>query len=310
MPETRVFFWNARSLRTFFKHINRIVTQLSQKRRVLITGSGGRLGRLLQAAHRLTESTGDAMQTEILFQSRQIGADLVWTPGDDPSRLPPFDAVVALWGRTKGNRLELAENETLVDVGCALAKQLGATQLIHISSVAVYGAGCNMTESHPCQPLNAYGAAKCGMEARVEARDATDALSHTVLRLANVVGADSLAPALEGPDAVSLHRFDNGTGPVRSYLSASDLLTVLNRLVSDTAGDPPSVLNVASPAPVAMQALAEAAGKDVQWHPAPADAIQNVTVNVAELHHALEPLEMARDATAMIADWRKLTGGT
>ncbi|MEL7258659.1 MAG: NAD-dependent epimerase/dehydratase family protein [Pseudomonadota bacterium] len=129
----------------------------------MITGSGGRLGRLLHAAAGLSDCGG----VEILFQSRGHDADLRWSPGDPFDRLPKCDMVVALWGRTDGDERALAQNSELADLSRKVARHCGAERVVHMSSAAVYGPGQDLTEEAPMTPVNPYGAAKCAMETRV-----------------------------------------------------------------------------------------------------------------------------------------------
>lgn len=279
---------------------NEIETNLDQISRILITGSSGRLGRLLRAATRISGCAG----FEILFQSRGHDSDLRWSPGDPFDLLPKCDMVVALWGRTDGDERTLAQNSELADLSREVARHCGAHRVVHMSSAAVYGPGQNLTEEAPMTPANAYGAAKCAMETRVSETAKEDDPQDIILRLANVVGADSLAPALMGDAPVCLDRFDDGLGPQRSYLAAGDLLQLVLRLTK--AESVPKILNVASAASVGMEEVSKAAGKDIVWRPAPETAVQNVTLDISKLIGSFPDLPRQETADALIADWRAL----
>lgn len=283
------------------------MAQFPQARTVLLTGAGGRLGRLLRRAAR-RDGTGAC---DVIFQSRrpdedEAGPTLRWTPGDPLSRLPRSDTIVALWGRTTGTPAELAENETLVATGHAVAWACGARRLLHLSSAGVYGPGEALAEDAPLAPASDYARSKCAMERAVARLPADDGIAHCCLRLANVVGADSLAPALRGDGPVRLDRFADGGGPMRGYIAAGDLLRVIRALAALTPRTLPTVVNVAAPASVGMAALARAAGHDIIWRPAPATARQIVTLDTARLGRLLPDMRFLSTPAGLIADWRTL----
>ncbi len=269
---------------------------------MLITGSGGRLGRLMRRAA-LREGTG---AWRVTFQSRRPGADILWSPGQRLDVLPRAALVVALWGRTAGDTRILAENAALVTTSAEVARACGARRLVHLSSAAVYGPGRALCEDSAPRPAGAYGAAKQALEAAVTALG-DDGIAHCCLRLANVVGADSLAPALRGPGPVTLDRFADGQGPRRSYITASDVLRVVLALAELPPGALPARLNVAAPQPLSMEALARAAGRSVAWRPAPPEAIQDVTLDTSRLARLLPGAVRLTTAAQMIADWRMLS---
>ena len=213
--------------------------------------------------------------------------------------------VVALWGKTGGSASELAENAHLVSTSHAVARACGATRLLHLSSAAVYGPGQALTETAPTRPANDYGRSKLAMEQAVS-RLPQDGITHCCLRLANVVGADSLAPGLTGAAPVTLDQFPDGNGPLRSYLATGDLLQVICGLALLPPGDLPAILNVTSPTPVGMAALVAAAGRSLVWRPAPETAIQEVTLDASRLTRRLPTVPFHRSADSMIADWQTL----
>ncbi|QFT93074.1 RmlD substrate binding domain protein [Roseovarius sp. THAF9] len=261
--------------------------------RILITGSGERLGRLLYAARERDDAPGAEIQ------SRNAGRDVQWQPGATAARLPDCDALVALWGATSGSAEELAVNARLVALSRQVAQGCGARVVFHLSSAAVYGPGARLAETARIAPRTRYGAAKVEMERRV--REGRASARECVLRLANVVGADSLAGALTSDGTVTLDRFDGGRGPVRSYIGATDLLRVLRALAEAEADNLHFALNIAAPAPVAMDDLARAAGKRVAWRTAPAEAVQEVSLDTGLLQSVLPTLRLTSDADELIA---------
>jgi len=268
--------------------------------RILITGSGGRLGRLLYAARGLCGSPG----LELVFQSRGPDRDVQWRPEDPVDLLPECDALVALWGGTSGTDEDLALNARLVRLTCDVARARNASRVFHLSSAAVYGPGIRMSEEMPTRPLNAYGQAKLDMEAVARATSAD--LSQSVLRLANIVGADSLGPGLASDKDIYLDRFQDGRGPVRSYIGATDFLKVLCGLSMVDAKYLPFVLNIAAPEPVAMDSLANAAGKTVVWRQAPDHAVQEVSLDPTRMCHLVPSVHPSAEAETLISDLRRL----
>ena len=263
--------------------------------RILITGSGGRLGRLIYAARQLEGVPG----AEVVFQSRGAGRDVQWQPGAPVAQLPDCDALVALWGATSGSAEDLAVNARLVALSRQVAQDCGAQMVFHLSSAAVYGPGARLAETARLAPRTPYGTAKVEMERRV--RKGGAGVQECVLRLANVVGADSLAVALTSNGAVTLDRFEGGRGPMRSYIGATDLLRVLSALAKAETDSLPFALNIAAAAPVGMDDLARAAGKRVTWRTAPAQAVQEVSLDTGLMQSLLPAVRPTSDAGALIA---------
>lgn len=270
--------------------------------RLLVLGASGKLGRMLARLWHDAPPSG----WEITWQFRREPGEgrVVWEPGA-PLPLRRADAILALWGVTAGDDAALAENSRLAIEAQDLGRALGAARVFHCSSAAVYAPeAVLLPESRAGGPARPYGAAKLAMEHAL----ADWVLAHpegpaaVALRLANVVGADSLFAAITGGrGAVTLDRFSDGEGPWRSYVTVPALARVVEALL--TAERIPFALNVATPRPVAMEALARAAGCDVAWREAPETAARMVALDTALLQ-ALAPLP-DQDAAGMIADWRR-----
>ena len=266
---------------------------------VLVFGAGGRLGTLLRRAWARNPPQGIAP----LFHARSGPGDFDWENSTSP--LPAADAIIALWGVTSGSDKELALNSRLAHASLEAARKSRARLVLHFSSSAVYGPAQNASESSPTNPANAYGRAKLAMEQAI-ADFPDEGLTHCCLRLANVVGADSLAPALRDTAPVTFDRFKDGRGPLRSYVAMGHLARVLTALCTIPRQSLPAIINVASPKPVEMQALAEAAGKPILWQPAPDTALQRVTINASQLAHLLPEIDPLTTAQDMITDWQQL----
>ncbi|WP_454274054.1 NAD-dependent epimerase/dehydratase family protein [Roseovarius sp. MBR-154] len=265
-----------------------------------MTGANGRLGRMLRRAWPTDPSCRP------IWLSRHAPADLCWSPETPLPDVPHCGTVIALWGQTSGDRQTLAQNVALVAQGQRLADACGARRLIHISSAAIYGPGRAMDETHAPAPVNAYGSSKLEMEQAI-ANLPPDGLRHVILRLANVVGADSLAPALADPArGVTLDRFADGTGPRRSYIAPGDLARVLAGLARLPEGDLPDTLNIAAPHPVAMEDLVRAAGCAITWREAPPEAQAEVSLDTDRLARLLPAARRHVTPTQMISDWRRV----
>lgn len=179
----------------------------------------------------------------------------------------------------------LEDNVTTAAAAIAEGRKRGARVLL-MSSAAVYGAGDrDFAETDTPAPLNAYGAAKLRMEALEGA---------TILRLGNVVGADALLG--RAGDHVVLDPVD----PVRSYIGPVTLARVLRALAA--ADGLPRILNIASPPPVAMSSLLDAAGIAWSFGPPRAGAIARVGLATDRLA-AICPLPVVT-AAQMVAEWR------
>lgn len=273
---------------------------LSGPVRCLVTGANSRLGRFLQVAWAAERGLAP------LWCARRPPADIVWGPGRELPEVPRCAAVVALWGRTAGEAWILAQNTDLARAAHRLARHCGAGRVIHLSSAAIYGPGTMMSETGHADPANAYGAAKLEME-RTIADLPRDGLRHVILRVANVVGADSLSVALrDSHHPVTLDRFADGAGPQRSYVAPGDLARVIAALLHLPTQDLPDVLNVAAPAPVAMADLARAAGHRVVWRAAPVTAQPCVSLDTARLERLLPGVVRSIAPAQMIADWHRL----
>jgi len=272
----------------------RVPVPNSLNSQVLVTGANGQVGRMVLRALDLM----DAPRPVTL--SRRSCADIVWLPETGPCPpLPDCDAVLALWGVTSGNDTALARNSDLARAARRIALAAGASRVIHLSSAAVYGAGLDLREDAPARPVSAYGRAKLAMERTIAAFPRREGLCHCILRVANVLGADSLTPALANGAPVTLDRFADGHGPLRSYVSPAALAQVLLALTRLPASRLPPLLNVASAPPLRMETMVRATGRQLAWRPAPGDALAAVTLDISALSALLPALPPDRDVLAL-----------
>lgn len=262
---------------------------------MLVLGATGRIGRALRQiwGHR----------RDILWHGRSQTVDrpgwIRWTPGEN---LPRLRSLVVLAGVTQGDEQALAENAAIARAAIDAAEQAGIARVFLASSTAVYGKTPpeGATEESPCAPMGAYGKAKLDME--IAARHTAREVRVTALRIGNVVGADLLGRRLNAGQQITLDRFADGAGPVRSYIAPSALAYVLNVLHLHSAPLPP-VLNVACPQPVAMEDLLRLAEVPFDWTPAPETAAQRVVMNCGLLQ-TLVGIAPDRCSTAQMAqEW-------
>lgn len=263
-------------------------------KRVLVMGASGRVGAYLR-------QFWPGLAIDPLWQFRRGAPDgaLVWNPlADTVPDCGPVDAVLCLAGVTSGKDLGL--NTDLALAALRAARRLGAGRVLLASSVAVYGAGPGPhTEDGPCAPANDYGRAKLAMEQI--ARELTDGLELCALRIGNIAGADALLGGLKASAKPTLHRFPDGRAPRRAYIGPKTLADLLADLACHD-GLLPQVLNIAQPGLIGMDALLQAAGRDWDWHDAPAQALPELRLDLDRLQ-SLYPLQIAKP-DALVAEWR------
>ncbi|MBS0123639.1 sugar nucleotide-binding protein [Aestuariicoccus sp. KMU-90] len=266
--------------------------------RILIPGASGRLGRMLRAVWR--DGADGGPEIVPVFREAGQGDGPVWAPGDPVSALPRVDAVLALWGVTRGDAQALAMNVALAAEAVRLGRALGAARVLHCSSAAVYGAGPRpWSETDPTAPAGGYGHAKLEMERRVLA---TRVPGQVFMRIGSVAGAESLFGNMRPGGTVRLDRFDDGTAPRRSYIAPQALARAIVALCDPTAPDGP--VNVAVPVPTGMDALARAAGCEVKWQPAPSQALRLVALDTALLSTVCPLSEAEADPAHLVAQAR------
>ncbi len=265
-------------------------------RRLVVTGATGRVGSLMRAAWDLSDGAGPAP----LWLSRGAPGAAGLAHGGEAAR---WDGAALPEAARGGVLLALAGvtgpgggNAAIALAAHAAAAAAGIARMLAASTLGVYGAAEAADEEGALAPAGAYGADKAAMEAALAGRGAPPV---TILRMGNVVGADSLAPALLS-GAGTLDRM-GGAGPVRSWIGAAALLGAARALAAMDGA--PGVLNLAQDPPLPMRALLSAAGCAPRWRDGPAAAAPVATMDVSRLM-AGPAATPAAEAGALIAQWR------
>lgn len=217
----------------------------------------------------------------------------------------PVKTMIMFAGTTPGADLSL--NRSLAEAAAEAALAIGCPRMLLASSSAVYGAGNGhpTPEDASLEPVNDYGRAKIEMEqACIPWRE--KGLEICCLRIGNVVGADALIRNVAAGGALKIDRFDDGTGPMRSYIGPVSLARVLATLAEHPASLPP-ILNLAAPRPVSMADLATAAGASFTMPPAPATALHRITLDCTALEQFVTFAPNESCVKTMISQWRELT---
>lgn len=282
------------------------------KAAVLLVGGNGRVGRLLRTHW---------PDTSLLVSQRQAAPGaVIWSAADAPAALAqrlttPPAAMIVLAGVTPAPGLApdaLDANRAIAVAAMKSAQAAGIPRVFLASSSAVYGLdpqGQPFAETAAPAPLSAYGRAKLQME-EAAAPFRAAGLQVTALRIGNVAGADALlfpltAPLLSGKSKapIRIDTFADGHGPLRSYIGAQTLARVLAQL-AHLPGPLPPILNLATPAPVRMEALARAADWPFHRVPAPATAHQSITLDCRRLADLCPMEEKDSDPATMVAQWK------
>lgn len=278
---------------------------------VLLVGASGRVGQMV--AHHWRHGAGHMPLVAQVRGAGGVPGDLIWDPlaGPEPlaqaaSAAGGFRAMVVLAGVTPGPGKDLEMNRTLAEACLDAALQAGVSRVLLASSSAVYGAGEGLAETAPCAPVNEYGAAKLRME-QACAPWRERGLDMCLLRIGNVAGADALLlnVAKAAPDqAIKIDTFQDGRGPVRSYIGARSLAQVLQTLCAHPAAVS-DVLNIGAPDPISMDALADAAGHP--WRSRAANGLtpQSITMDCSRLEslHRFDRLDS--DPQTMVRQWKE-----
>jgi nucleoside-diphosphate-sugar epimerase len=239
--------------------------------RPMILGSTGRVGRALRAV----------WPGQAIWHGRQ-GSDWDWDMSDPPP--PQIDrpsAIICLAGATAGDDAALRTNTTCALAALALARRDRVWPLLILSSAAVYGRhGTPGREQDALPATTPYGQAKQDMEFAVLTAAAPDE-PVLILRMANVAGCDALFKSM-ADGAVIMDRFADGQGPRRSYIGPLTLAQTLLAL-ADRAPPRPTILNLAQPGLLAMEAILIAAGVPFAERPAPSTALPRMHLSTTRL---------------------------
>ena len=268
---------------------------------LVITGAGGRLGRLLRC---LWPEALDGRLVPVWYARKPlIPGVFSWNMGVDAAPDLPAGAVIL---HLAGSVATLAEYRASTLAICAAARVSGARHLFVASSGAVYRPqALESREETPVAPATAYGTAK--LSAEQAARDAMP-VGLTLLRIGNIAGADALLGGNGPGRRVVLDPVAGQNGPERSYISPTALAAVFSRLaaLAVEAAALPLILNVAQPGWIAMGDLLDAAGRDWGFGPPNAGVLPRLTLATDRLA-ALLPLP-ATTAADLVADLASLSG--
>lgn len=268
---------------------------------ILVLGASGKVGRLVRAHW---------PQTGLLtaWQGRRMEDAPGWVFWEPGHPLPPARVVVLLSGVTAGSDDTLAENSRIGVAVAGAARAAGVEGILLASTMALYGRtpATRATEQTPPDRPNAYGRSKLAMEQAMAAELPGGSTALCALRIGNVAGADLLGDRVAQGLPITLDRFADGTGPMRSYAGPGLLARVFNRLAGRIiAGETlPGVLNVAGQAPIGMADLMEAAGLPFAWQPAAPPAVPCIAMDCTRLAALVPPVPMAETAAGVAAEWR------
>lgn len=226
----------------------------------MVTGAGGRVGRILRACWQSDPPTGLVP----LWAGRGQGFDIDWDILSDAApRWPEGAMVLHLAGLTRGDAAALSVNARLIPPLLSACRANGVRALLAASTIAVLRPGPDpLDEDAIPDPQNDYGRAKLAAEHALAAA----ALPTTVLRIGNIAGADALLSRLGAGGPIRLDPVQGQSGgPIRSWIGPQSFARCLAQLCRIAAGTGlPKVLNIATDPPLAMADLLRAAATD--WH--------------------------------------------
>ena len=272
---------------------------------LLIVGARGRVGRLLVPAF-------DALGVAVALSHRGPEAargTLIWNPLEGAAALEAFVAaqgkplaMLVLAGSTPATGADMAVNISVARACVEAARHVGIGRVLLASSSAVYGRGRAEPwhEDDAVAPPSAYGQAKLEMEETCTGRGVC------ALRVGNVAGADALLTntvLTNSGRPLVIDQFEDGRGPMRSYIGPQSLARVVLAL-AQTPDPLPPVLNIGTPTPVDMADLARAADLPFIWRPAPASATARLTLDTGRLETLVRFTDREQTAPDMIAQWR------
>jgi nucleoside-diphosphate-sugar epimerase len=279
---------------------------------ILLTGSNGKLGRVLRRAWPL-QLAGHARPVWQVRTSATAG-DIAWDILSHPYRGPSLAGGVIV--HLAGGRADLDATAPMALEVCDLAAKSGAKHVFLASSSAVYAPDPNglLDEDTRTAPLNDYGLAKERMEIAVRewaAQSGAGAPGITLLRIGNVLGCDSLIGGVVMGRPVTLTPVPGRPGgPIRTYIgprSFADVLAQLCRRAISGQALPP-VLNIGAAPEVCMADLLTAAGIDWHYGPQTPDVLARLVLSVDQLMSLVTLPENAADPDVMVSEWRSLFG--
>lgn len=271
---------------------------------VVITGATGRIGRMMQAFWKSTPPVGH----KVIWSARQLPAAragnwLEWDLSQGPADLPPGCIILHLAAAIQGDAGRVAQNIAFAKNVLKSAAMAKAQGILFASSIAVLGPSDDpLSEAMPPAPVSDYAKAKLGAEQVFVAGNTDCPVS--ILRIANVVGADALLAAAESGMEVTLDPVPNQKGgPIRTWIGPFTLAKALSDLISIvTKGQSlPGVLNLACQPPIAMADILDASGHE--WRFGDVNPAVNArSVVPTEGLYALVDMPQVTPAS-LIAEW-------
>ncbi len=281
---------------------------------VLLVGATGRVGSmLLKCQSNGTENISLVPQT----RTPKFLNEVIWDPLKGPENLMRETAesfsvksMIILAGATPGSGKPMSLNVDIVSACLAAASKSGFKRILVASSSAIYGAsnGIPFTEDAKPRPQNEYGEAKLQMEKCCEPWRKRG-LEICCMRIGNVAGADALmgnfsANRLFSPLTIDL--FEDGRGPIRSYIGPRTMYEVLQTLCL-MKNAPPDILNLAAPVPVRMEDIADAAGQNWVGVSKKDNGSQNITLDCSVLSQLHDFDEIDSSPEELVHQWKGLS---
>ena len=210
------------------------------------------------------------MPLHVVPQSRHEGVGmLVWDPREGSAPLRnymqthgQFDVILMFGGITPAFGRVMTGNADLAKTVLRACASVGIPRVLMASSSAVYGTTQDTpyTERDTLVPSSDYGRDKIEME-QVCASFRREGIDICCLRIGNVAGADALLLNAFDPKkklSMTLDKFENDRGPLRTYIGPASLARALETLALHP-NSLPETLNIGLPEPVFMDDLLKAA---------------------------------------------------
>jgi nucleoside-diphosphate-sugar epimerase len=285
------------------------------KKKVLILGGSGRVGRLLRvhldncgeldvfyhsySAIRLKNRFDRSYLTFDLLQKKAINEYFSFHQLE-------FDVVINLAANINKDKDATKDNLEITKNALKLCRLVGAKRFLYFSSSAVYGNGANINENCQLAPTNYYGKTKIYCEKLIS--EYSEGINFSCLRLGNIVGADSLMEGLIDNEFVykntMISLFENGKGPERSYITPLHLTNILRLLIQNKSINPPH-LNVASILKIDMRFCLDYFG--IKWRPFIDTDIEKqcITLDCSMLKEMFPQSQMKMTEEEFLNDFKK-----
>lgn len=274
---------------------------------IIVTGACGSVGTLLRRAWGATPPQGMV----VLSAARRQDVDIPWDIEAGPvPRWPEGAIILHLAAAVRAPADQMGRNLVIARNLAKAAAKNRARLILAASTAAVYAPTSDpATEETPPAPLSAYGQSKVEAETVLRAECQTSGIPVSVLRIANLVGADALIGARRATDPPVLLDPVPGQprGPLRSWIGPVSLARAIEALCRIGAGERPPVLNLTQGPPLAMADLLDAAGLSWSFGPPNPRVVPAAVMDGTRLA-ALCPLPPAT-AGGLIAELRSLRDG-